>query len=100
MTMSHRRYDWTYTEQCYGDGFASVIAGRVSFGIALNTEQSKTLMCEAPQRHSKEKAMKAVLGGRLGLAAAFVILVFGSTFALAQGIVTGSISGMVQDPQG
>jgi outer membrane receptor protein involved in Fe transport len=44
--------------------------------------------------------MKAVLGGKLGLAAAFVILVFGSTFALAQGIVTGSISGMVQDPQG
>jgi hypothetical protein len=44
--------------------------------------------------------MKSVFGGKLGLAAAIVILVFASTFALAQGIVTGSVSGVVQDPQG
>jgi outer membrane receptor protein involved in Fe transport len=30
----------------------------------------------------------------------FGTIVFGATFALAQGIVTGSISGVVQDPQG
>jgi len=31
---------------------------------------------------------------------AFGVIVFGATFAVAQGIVTGSISGVVQDPQG
>ena len=30
----------------------------------------------------------------------FGLIVFGATFAVAQGIVTGSISGVVQDPQG
>ena len=30
----------------------------------------------------------------------FGLIVFGATFAVAQGIVTGSISGIVQDPQG
>ena len=30
----------------------------------------------------------------------FGTIVFGATFALAQGVVTGSISGVVQDPQG
>jgi hypothetical protein len=31
---------------------------------------------------------------------AFGVIVFGATFAVTQGIVTGSISGVVQDPQG
>jgi hypothetical protein len=44
--------------------------------------------------------MKSVLGGRITLAIAFATLMFGATFALAQGIVTGSISGVVQDQQG
>jgi hypothetical protein len=44
--------------------------------------------------------MKSVFGGRITLAIAFATLMFGATFALAQGIVTGSISAVVQDPQG
>src|SRR5579862_8176316 len=48
----------------------------------------------------KEKVMKSVFGGRIAFAVALATLIFGATFALAQGIVTGSISGVVQDPQG
>ena len=44
--------------------------------------------------------MKSVFGGRITLAVALATLIFGATFALGQGIVTGSISGVVQDPQG
>src|SRR3984957_14058832 len=44
--------------------------------------------------------MRYVFGEKTSLAAAIVVLVFASTFALAQGIVTGSVSGVVQDPQG
>ncbi len=44
--------------------------------------------------------MKSVFGGRITLAVAIATLIFGATFALGQGIVTGSISGVVQDPQG
>ena len=44
--------------------------------------------------------MKSAFGGRIALAVAFATLFFGATFVLAQGIVTGSISAVVQDPQG
>jgi len=44
--------------------------------------------------------MKSVVVGRIYLAVAFAALVFGATFSMAQGIVTGTISGVVQDPQG
>jgi outer membrane receptor protein involved in Fe transport len=44
--------------------------------------------------------MKAFFGGRIIFAVAFASLIFGATFTMAQGIVTGSISGVVQDPQG
>jgi Carboxypeptidase regulatory-like domain/TonB dependent receptor len=44
--------------------------------------------------------MKSVFGGRITFAVALATLIFSATFVLAQGIVTGSISGVVQDPQG
>jgi hypothetical protein len=44
--------------------------------------------------------MKSVFGRRITFAVALATLIFGATFALAQGVVTGSISGVVQDPQG
>ena len=44
--------------------------------------------------------MKSVFGGRIIFAVALVALIFGATFMMAQGIVTGTISGVVQDPQG
>jgi len=44
--------------------------------------------------------MKATLRSRFILGLAFTIMTFGAVFAFAQGIVTGSISGVVQDPQG
>ncbi len=44
--------------------------------------------------------MKSIFGGKTLLAVAFAALIFGATFSLAQGIVTGTISGVVQDPQG
>ena len=44
--------------------------------------------------------MKSVFGGKICLAAALATFVFSATFSLAQGIVTGTISGVVQDPQG
>jgi hypothetical protein len=44
--------------------------------------------------------MKFVSGGKLSMLVALAALVCGATFALAQGIATGSISGVVQDPQG
>src|ERR1700736_1730736 len=43
--------------------------------------------------------MKFIFGGKICLAAALAIPGFGATFALAQGIVTGTISGVGQDPQ-
>ena len=43
--------------------------------------------------------MKFIFGGKICLAAALAIPGLGATFALAQGIVTGTISGVVQDPQ-
>jgi len=49
---------------------------------------------------TEEKVMKSVVVGRIYLAVAFAALVFGATFSMAQGIVTGTISGVVQDPQG
>ncbi len=44
--------------------------------------------------------MKFVLGGKISVLVALAAMVCGATFALAQGIATGSISGVVQDPQG
>jgi len=44
--------------------------------------------------------MKSVFGCRLSLVVTFVAVVLCATFTLAQGIVTGSISGVVQDQQG
>jgi hypothetical protein len=44
--------------------------------------------------------MKAVFGGKLCLALALATLILSATFSLAQGIVTGSISGTVEDAQG
>ena len=44
--------------------------------------------------------MKSVFGGRLSLVVTFVAVLLSATFTLAQGIVTGSISGVVQDQQG
>src|SRR5690348_8850211 len=44
--------------------------------------------------------MKSVFRSRLYLVAVLGVVVLAATFATAQGIVTGSISGVVQDPQG
>jgi hypothetical protein len=44
--------------------------------------------------------MKATLQSRLIVGLVLAITLLGSTFATAQGIVTGSITGVVQDPQG
>ena len=44
--------------------------------------------------------MKSVFGCRLSLVVTFVAVLLCTTFTLAQGIVTGSISGVVQDQQG
>ena len=44
--------------------------------------------------------MKSVFGCRLSLFVTFVAVLLCATFTLAQGIVTGSISGVVQDQQG
>ncbi len=44
--------------------------------------------------------MKSVFGGKLSLAVALAGLIFSATFSLAQGIVTGTISGVVEDAQG
>jgi hypothetical protein len=44
--------------------------------------------------------MKSVFGGRLSLVVALVGLIFSATFSPAQGIVTGTISGVVEDAQG
>ena len=44
--------------------------------------------------------MTSVFCGRIYSTAAIAVLLFGATFAFSQGIVTGSISGVVQDQQG
>ncbi len=44
--------------------------------------------------------MKLTFRSKLVLVVAIGVIVFGATFARSQGIVTGSISGVVQDPQG
>jgi carboxypeptidase family protein len=44
--------------------------------------------------------MKLASRLRLVLVVAIGVIVFAATFARSQGIVTGSISGVVQDPQG
>ncbi len=44
--------------------------------------------------------MKSVLCGRTASAVAIAVLFFCATFAFTQGIVTGSISGVVEDQQG
>lgn len=44
--------------------------------------------------------MKLAFRSKLVLAVAIGVIVFGATFTQSQGIVTGSISGVVQDPQG
>jgi len=44
--------------------------------------------------------MKSVFGFRFVSAAVVGVMLFGAIFAIGQGIVTGSISGVVQDPQG
>jgi hypothetical protein len=48
----------------------------------------------------ERKVMKSVFGCRLSLVVTFVAVLLCATFTLAQGIVTGSISGVVQDQQG
>src|SRR6266576_418051 len=73
----------------------------VSVGTVFNTRQCRTFLCETCVNRplgTKEKVMKSV-GGRIYLAV-FAAMVLSAAFALAQGIVTGSISGVVQDPQG
>jgi outer membrane receptor protein involved in Fe transport len=85
------------------------------WGIALNRRQCKTLAHDwrlsglriRRAIHGgiytavlKEKVMKSAFGGRIIFAVAFAALIFGATFMMAQGIVTGTISGVVQDPQG
>jgi Carboxypeptidase regulatory-like domain/TonB dependent receptor/TonB-dependent Receptor Plug Domain len=49
---------------------------------------------------SEEKVMKSVFVLRFVSAVVLGVLLFGAVFAIGQGIVTGSISGVVQDPQG
>ncbi len=44
--------------------------------------------------------MKSFFGGKICLVLALAALMFSATFSLAQGIVTGSISGVVEDAQG
>jgi hypothetical protein len=44
--------------------------------------------------------MKSVFGGRIYFAVALVALLFGATFSIGQGIVTGTITGTVEDSQG
>jgi hypothetical protein len=44
--------------------------------------------------------MKSVFGGKICLVLALATFVFSATFSLAQGIVTGTISGVVEDAQG
>src|ERR1700722_11962266 len=49
---------------------------------------------------TKEKGMKSVFGGKICLVLALATFVFSAPFSLAQGIVTGTISGVVEDAQG
>jgi outer membrane receptor protein involved in Fe transport len=49
---------------------------------------------------NKEKVMKSSISVKIYSVMALAILLFGSTFAAAQGITTGSVAGVVQDPQG
>ena len=44
--------------------------------------------------------MKSSISVKIYSVMALAILLFGSTFAAAQGITTGSVAGVVQDPQG
>ena len=44
--------------------------------------------------------MKSVFGGKICLVVALATFVFSATFCMAQGIVTGTISGVVEDAQG
>src|SRR5580704_3160972 len=47
-----------------------------------------------------EKVMKSVFCERICSTVAIAILLFSATFAFSQGIVTGSVSGVVEDQQG
>src|SRR5580700_11256765 len=48
----------------------------------------------------REKVMKSVFSERICSTVAIAVLLFSATFACSQGIVTGSISGVVEDQQG
>src|SRR5579862_4668698 len=73
---------------------------KVSAEIVLNTRKWKHIGISSDSSSTKEKVMKSVLWGRIASSVVIVVLFLYATFAFTQGIVTGSISGVVEDQQG
>src|SRR5579871_4051694 len=73
---------------------------KVSAEIVLNTRKWKHIGISSDSSSTKEKVMKSVLWGRISSSVVIVVLFLYATFAFTQGIVTGSISGVVEDQQG
>jgi outer membrane receptor protein involved in Fe transport len=67
------------------------------FCLTPNTEDIRV---SSVLNGTREKVMKSVFNSKINLTLALAALIFSATFAESQGIVTGSISGVVQDTQG
>src|SRR5438270_2232639 len=73
--------------------------GRASVGPRSNRVGSRSLL-GIRNFSTEEISMEYSFRLKVGLSMAFLAVLFCGTFAAAQGIVTGSISGTVEDPSG